>query len=185
MSPEELATKSGTMDNSLGNLFLGELPGTAGKRTRGLERYLVTGNEFLEKRLEGSGTGSRAVMPDGTFATEWGSTISEFPEGSYHLVTYNTKHGPNTYYKLPSSYSESGVNDINAFVVRTPQVRDASREISVLNDDFMVKGGPKVEYHGPIRREVLDKDGFPLIVDEKGNVVADGLAGSSDRQAMA
>jgi hypothetical protein len=49
----------------------------------------------------------------------------------------------------------------------------------------MVKGGPKVEYHGPIRREVLDKDGFPLIVDEKGNVVADGLAGSSDRQAMA
>ena len=185
MSPEELATKSGTMDNSLGNLFLGELPGTAGKRTRGLERYLVTGNEFLEKRLEGSGTGSRAVMPDGTFATEWGSTISKFPEGSYHLVTYNTKHGPNTYYKLPSSYSESGVNDINAFVVRTPQMRDASKEISVLNDDFMVKGGPKVEYHGPIRREVLDKDGFPLIVDENGNIVADGLAGSSDRQAMA
>lgn len=185
MSPEELATKSGTMDNSLGNLFLGELPGTAGKRTRGLERYLVTGNEFLEKRLEGSGTGSRAVMPDGTFATEWGSTISKFPEGSYHLVTYNTKHGPNTYYKLPSSYSESGVNDINAFVVRTPQMRDASKEISVLNDDFMVKGGPKVEYHGPIRREVLDKDGFPLIVDENDNIVADGLAGSSDRQAMA
>ena len=186
MSPEELAKKSGTMDNSLGNLFLGELPGTAGKRTRGLERYLVTGREFKENKvLEGSGTGSKAVMPDGTFASEWGKDVVEFPKGSYPLVTYNTKYGPNTYYKLPSSYSESGVNDINAFIVRTPQMRDASREISVLNDDFMIKGGPKVEYHGPIRREVLDKDGFPLIVDEKGNVVADGLAGSSDRQAMA
>lgn len=183
MSPEELATKSGTMDNSLGNLFLGELPGTAGKRTRGLERYLVTGREFRgNKVFEGSGTGSRAVMPDGTFAPEWGNTVSEFPEGSQHLVTYNTKYGPNTYYKLPASYSESGVNDINAFVVRTPQMRDASREVSVLNDDFIIKGGPKVEYHGPIRKEVLNKDGFPLIVDEKGNVVAHG---SSDRQAMA
>lgn len=28
-SPTDLATKSGTMDNSLGTLFLGELPGTA------------------------------------------------------------------------------------------------------------------------------------------------------------
>lgn len=186
LSPEELAEKSGTMDNSLGNLFLGELPGTSGKRTRGLERYLVTGREFRgNKVLEGSGTGSKAIMPDGTFASEWGNDIIEFPEGSYPLVTYNTKYGPNVYYKLPASFSESGVNDINAFVVRTPQMRDASKEISVLNDDFMVKGGPKVEYHGPIRREILDKDGFPLIVDENGNVVANGLAGSSDRQAMA
>jgi len=174
------------MDNSLGNLFLGELPGTAGKHTKGLERYLVTGREFLgNKTLEGSGTGSRAIMPDGNFATEWGKNVNEFPKGSYPLVTYNTRFGDNIIYKLPATSSESGINDINAFVVRTPQMRDASREISVLNDNFMVKGGSKVDYHGPIRREVLDKDGFPLIVDEKGNVVVDGLAGSSDRQAMA
>lgn len=186
MLPEELVTKKGTMDNSLGNLFLGELPGTAGKRTRGLERYLVTGREFNgNKVLEGSGTGSSAIMPDKTLAGESGERVVAFPEGSYPLVTYNMKYGPNTYYKLPAAYSESGVNDINAFVVRTPEVRDASKEISVLNDDLMVQGGSKVDYHGPIRREVLDKDGFPLIVNEKGEVVGNGLAGSSDRQAMA
>ena len=50
---------------------------------------------------------------------------------------------------MPASWSESGVNDINAFVVRTPNMRDATKEISVLNDDFLVKGGPKVDYYGP------------------------------------
>jgi hypothetical protein len=35
---------------------------------------------------------------------------------------------------------ESGVNDLNAFIVRTPQMRNASSEISVLNDDWMLQG---------------------------------------------
>ena len=39
MSPEELAKGSGTMDNSLGNLFLGEMPHNY---QQGLDRYLVT-----------------------------------------------------------------------------------------------------------------------------------------------
>ena len=102
MSPEELSKKSGTMDNSLGNLFLGELPGTAGKVRRGLERYLVTGRDFRGvKTLEGSGTGSKAIMPDGTLSSEWGQEVISFPEGSYPLVTYNHRAGPLTYYKYP------------------------------------------------------------------------------------
>lgn len=150
-SPEELAQISGTMDNSLGNLFLGELPGTAGKTSGGLERYLVTGRDFRgwNKWLEGSGTGARVKLPDGTVGSRI-DDIATFPEGSYPLVAYNTRFGENAFYKLPRTYSESGVNDINGFVVRTPEVRDASREISVLNDDFLIKGGSKVDYHGPV-----------------------------------
>lgn len=31
-------------------------------------------------------------------------------------------------------------NDLNAFIVRTPNVRNATDEISVLNDDALTKG---------------------------------------------
>lgn len=182
-TPEELEKMRGTMDNSLGNLFLGQMPESMG----GLERYIVHVRDFKgNRRIIGSGTGSNAVLPNGNIVKEFtNDVIGTIPEGSYQLYSYPHKYGNISAYKLPASWSESGVNDINAFIVRTPKVRDASREISVLNDDFLVKGGPKVDYYGPSRREVLDKDGFPLLVDETGKVVGNGLAGSSDRSAMA
>jgi hypothetical protein len=42
ISPEELVKKGGTMDNSLGTLFLGEYPGTFGESLEysGSSRYL-------------------------------------------------------------------------------------------------------------------------------------------------
>lgn len=107
-SPTDLATKSGTMDNSLGTLFLGG---------------------------------------DGKYHTEIRQII---PKDARPLVTYPTRFGDNAVYKLPAKYSESKTNNINAFVVRTPAVRDASKEISVLNDDWLIKGGSKVNYHGPL-----------------------------------
>lgn len=186
VSPEELVTMGGTMDNSLGTLFLGELPGT-GVEGQGLERYLVHGREFNgNKRLIGSGTGAHVVSPSGDRVSEF-DAIASFPHGSRHLVTHTTSRGiPHSYYKLPSTYSSTGVNDINGFVVRTPNMRNASKEISVLNDDFLVQASPdKVSYYGPRRRVQLDKDGFPLLVDESGNVVGNALAGSSERSAMA
>ena len=146
-SPTDLATKSGTMDNSLGTLFLGELPGT-GQKGQGLERYLVRGQEFNgDSKLIGSGTGAKVLGGDGKYHTEIRQII---PKDARPLVTYPTRFGDNAVYKLPAKYSESKTNNINAFVVRTPAVRDASKEISVLNDDWLIKGGSKVNYHGPL-----------------------------------
>lgn len=146
-SPTDLATKSGTMDNSLGTLFLGELPGT-GQKASGLERYLVRGQEFNgDPKLIGSGTGAKVLGGDGKYHTEIRQII---PKDARPLVTYHTRFGDNAVYKLPAKYSESKTNNINAFVVRTPAVRDASKEISVLNDDWLIKGGSKVNYHGPL-----------------------------------
>lgn len=34
----------------------------------------------------------------------------------------------------------SGVNDMNAFIARAPKVRDASNEISVLEDQGLTRG---------------------------------------------
>ena len=146
-SPTDLATKSGTMDNSLGTLFLGELPGT-GQEGQGLERYLVRGQEFKgDSKLIGSDTGAKVLGDDGKYHTEIRQII---PKDARPLVTYPTRFGDNAVYKLPAKYSESKTNNINAFVVRTPAVRDASKEISVLNDDWLIKGGSKVNYHGPL-----------------------------------
>lgn len=146
-SPTDLATKSGTMDNSLGTLFLGELPGT-GQSSQGLERYLVRGQTFMDDpKLIGSGTGAKVLGGDGKYYTEIRQII---PKDARPLVTYHTRFGDNVVYKLPAKYSESKTNNINAFVVRTPAVRDASKEISVLNDDWLIKGGSKVNYHGPL-----------------------------------
>ncbi len=146
-SPTDLATKSGTMDNSLGTLFLGELPGM-GQKAGGLERYLVRGQVFRgDPKLIGSGTGAKVLGGDGKYHTEIRQII---PKDARPLVTHHTRFGDNVVYKLPAKYSESKTNNINAFVVRTPAVRDASREISVLNDDWLIKGGSKVNYHGPL-----------------------------------
>ena len=146
-SPTDLATKSGTMDNSLGTLFLGELPGT-GQSSQGLERYLVRGQTFMDDpKLIGSGTGAKVLGGDGKYHTEIRQII---PKDARPLMTYHTRFGDNVVYKLPAKYSESKTNNINAFIVRTPAVRDASKEISVLNDDWLIKGGSKVNYHGPL-----------------------------------
>lgn len=134
------------MDNSLGTLFLGELPGTG--HSAGLERYLVRGQEFNgSSKLIGSGTGAKVLGGDGKYHTEISQII---PKDAKPLVTHHTRFGDNVVYKLPAKYSESKTNNINAFVVRTPAVRDASKEISVLNDDWLIKGGSKVNYHGPL-----------------------------------
>ena len=126
MSPDELAVKSGTMDNSLGNLFLGDLP-KQGKGL-GIDRYITT-------QRSGRFTG---IFPSGT-----GSKINISPEtvlaDTRPLVTNITKNGEYTISKVPAKYNESGINDINAFVVNSKGVRNSTDEISVLGDDFISK----------------------------------------------
>ena len=126
MSPDELATKSGTMDNSLGNLFLGDLP-KQGKGL-GIDRYITTQRSGRFTGIFPSGTGSKINISPQTVLAD-----------TRPLVTNITKNGEFTVSKVPAKYNESGINDINAFVVNSKGVRNSTDEISVLGDDFISK----------------------------------------------
>lgn len=153
-SPNELVSMSGTMDNGFGTLFLGDF----GKLslTQGLERYLTgwklnTGGQW--DRV-GSWDGFTPDMPqipnvEGSWRMYFG------PAADSRLGNYVG------FVKAPSKYSTTGVNDINAFMVHTPNVRDASKEISVLSDDFLSMQntwrGPKVlNGEHPTRQQVAE-----------------------------
>lgn len=126
ISPDELAAKSGTMDNSLGNLFLGDLP----KQGKGLgvDRYITTQRSGRFNGIIPSGTGSKINISPETVLSD-----------ARPLVTNITKNGEFTVSKVPARYNESGVNDINAFVINSKGVRNSTDEISVLGDDFISK----------------------------------------------
>lgn len=174
MTPEQLAKAKGTMDNSLGTLFLGEFP----YHYQGADRYLGTVLNFRNNGWEfkDSGTGSKVIG---------GERMQLPPKGSYLLysTTFGKGNYPITVMKLPSSYMESGVNDLNAFVVRTPAVRDATPEISVLNDDWLVKGAQGSTPHMNTKL-IYDKDGFPLFLQPDGST-SPALGGYDNRQGMA
>lgn len=78
---------------------------------------------------------------------------------------------------------ESGINDLNGFVVRTKSVRDATPEISVLNDDWLAKGAVGSKPH---MKTILieDENGFPLFKHPDGSVT-EALAGMDNRPGMA
>lgn len=126
ISPDELAAKSGTMDNSLGNLFLGDLP-KQGKGL-GIDRYITTQRSGRFTGIFPSGTGSKINISPQTVLAD-----------TRPLVTNITKNGEFTVSKVPAKYNESGVNDINAFVINSKGVRNSTDEISVLGDDFISK----------------------------------------------
>ena len=141
-SPEEEAKRRGTMDNALGTLFLGNQPISWG----GGERYLGTIRDFGgQLTYEPSETGVAFVkdLP----SLEQGN----LPEGSRLLFSHEVQGFPLKAYKLPGKYITSGVNDLNAFVVNTKAVRDATPEISVLDDDFLLRGGERTNSHAVVR----------------------------------
>lgn len=127
ITPDNLAAKTGTMDNSLGTLYLGDMPNP--NKGQGIDRYITTqrtGHGFFNDKIFPSGTGSKINISEE-------SVVS----GTTPLYTTNTKYGDYTISKVPAKFNESGVNDINAFVVRSNGVRNATDEISVLDDDFL------------------------------------------------
>lgn len=128
-SPSEVAKKTWTMDNSLGTLYLGDLPGPNGE---GIDRYLVTQRFGAEEGLHSSETGARHLVPKDI------DRSMPLP-GSRLLTKRNASHGSTYMFKVPGKYVESGVNDINAFVVNSKGIRDATDEISVLFDDALSK----------------------------------------------
>lgn len=131
ISPEKLVENKGTMDNSLGTLFTGEFPGTLQDRfdTMGSSRYLDgwNFNPTINKwQWRGSGTESN-------FNKQEGYLMFSHPHPNYKLA----QRGQYVGFKKAASTPEHP-NDLNAFIVKTPAMRDATREISVLNDDFLV-----------------------------------------------
>ena len=124
--PDVVATKNWTMDNSLGTLFLGDMPSL--KKGVGIDRYITShrswpsGDEILP-----SATGSKINIPR-----------EYYPSGLTQLYTSEGRYGPITLSKVPAKFNESGVNDINAFVVRSNGVRNASDEIAVIHDDYLI-----------------------------------------------
>lgn len=124
--PSELT--SGSLDNSYGNLFLGEFPNEA---QPGITRYLITQVDHPRRgtHVIPSATGANSSLGFG--ASLPNEYINKF--GGYKLFT--SSEGTNVY-KFPSKFSESKVNDINLFIPRKPKVRNSTEEIAVLEDDW-------------------------------------------------
>lgn len=130
-SPKEYVNEGGTMDNSLGTLFTGEFPGTMPDRfdTMGSSRYL---------------DGWNFNPIENTWQWRGGGTASNFNKQKGYTMFFHPHPNPifadrgQTVGFIKSASTPEHPNDLNAFVVRTPAMRDATREISVLNDDWLV-----------------------------------------------
>lgn len=193
VSPEELYGQKGTMDNSLGTLFLGEMPkGTGGDQ--GVAKYLNTAT--TTKAMPGteaqtvfrpSQTGGSLEFDGKTWNSiyEYPSTIEKntktpvvVPEDASFL--YSGKNGLYSVYKLPSRMATSKVNEINGFVVRTPAVRDMSYEMQVLEPSAPVQYADEFNWLTKSKPKLTeDKDGFPFI-EYKGEK-SSGLASGSEQ----
>lgn len=193
VSPEELYEQKGTMDNSLGTLFLGEMPkGTGGDQ--GVAKYLNTAT--TTKAMPGTGaqtvfrpsqTGGSLEFDGKTWNSiyEYPSTIEKntktpvvVPEDASFL--YSGKNGLYSVYKLPSRMATSKVNEINGFIVRTPAVRDMSYEMQVLEPSAPVQYADEFNWLTKSKPKLTeDKDGFPFI-EYKGEK-SSGLASGSEQ----
>lgn len=193
VSPEELYEQKGTMDNSLGTLFLGEMPkGTGGDQ--GVAKYLNTAT--TTKAMPGteaqtvfrpSQTGGSLEFDGKTWNSiyEYPSTIEKntktpvvVPEDASFL--YSGKNGLYSVYKLPSRMATSKVNEINGFIVRTPAVRDMSYEMQVLEPSAPVQYADSFNWLTKSKPKLTeDKDGFPFI-EYKGKQ-SSGLASGSEQ----
>lgn len=164
-TPEQFVELSGTMDNSLGTLFLGELPNKNGDL--GVYRYLVRGNDHNGFIVQGADAGNEArPIINGEIITgditkgRQGKQVVKFPEGTRKVISYPRY----SFYKLPPNASSTGYNAVDAYIVRTPAVRDMTNEMKTIPgnpNEFEVKPFewlvPKEQRLGLTEREVLGK----------------------------
>lgn len=130
---------------------------------------------------EGSGTGSK-ILSKFVDLDPMEYVIQEKPRLLYS-GTVGRQQRPISVYKAPASAMESGVNDLNAFIVKSPSVRDATSEISVLNDDLLTQGFRGTTPH--MRTKLIqDEYGFPLYLHPDGSTTP-ALAGYENRIGMA
>ena len=193
VSPEELYQQEGTMDNSLGTLFLGEMPKATGG-DQGVAKYLNTA--VTTKAMPGtepqivfrpSQTGGSLEFDGKTWKGiyNYPSTMEKntempvvVPKDASFL--YSDKNGLYSVYKLPSRMATSSTNEINSFVVRTPAVRDMSLEMQVLEPAAPVQYADHFHWLTKNKPKLMeDKDGFPII-SYKGKD-ASGLGSNSEQ----
>lgn len=137
-TPEELLTMRGTMDNSLGNLFLQQYPHPY---QQGIDRYIVTARpepsmsnpDVWVTNVAGSGTGASPInIPEtinfGDFAEQW----PKFAQYPIKQVLDRRGNPLGITYKIKPEYTSTGINDLNAFMFRG-QPRNATNEIQVAN----------------------------------------------------
>lgn len=176
-SPEELVKMRGTMDNSLGNLFLGEYPGTFFETMdrNGVTRYLSgkyyngVSNEWVWRN---SGTG--AARTSGEAVPGYRMYFNQLDRPGRGRVIQGF---------VKDASTKDRPNDLNAFIVRTPNVRNATDEISVLNDDALTKGYWGSKPHMSTKL-IEDADGFPMFLHKDGTTTP-ALAGYDNRPGMA
>ena len=138
-TPDELVKSGGTMDNSLGSLFLGELP--EAERGVGVDRYVVTLNPessetsgLWQVNTEPSATGAGSVNIPKTISYTGEGYPPQFNEYSSYTLTPHFINDRGYFWapkiKVKPQYTTSGVNDINGFMFKG-KPRDASFEIEV------------------------------------------------------
>lgn len=143
-TPMQYVNRPDTMDNSLGTLFLGEYPGTFSDiyDAVGVSRYL-------------SGKAYNPILNEWQWrASPTSSVIPTDHTSGYRLFfepTLGYRGYPIGFVKDLSTVQNP--NHLNAFIVKTPYVRDATKEISVLDDDAFVVGFDKAQYRG---KQALD-----------------------------
>lgn len=178
ISPEELALKRGTMDNSLGNLFLGEFPGTYFGRydAVGVSRYL-NGRYFNPFKDDYNSQWEWR-------ASETGRGNKDTPKG-YRLFFNNGPKGNYQGFVKDASTFEFP-NRLNTFIVRTPEVRNSTREISVLDDDFLLlqgKNGLNGSYLGT--KYKVNPEDYTLIETSSGKNLGEITTGNSPDERLA
>lgn len=144
LTPMQTIDKSWTMDNSLGTLFLGEFPGTLSDRYNavGVSRYL-------------SGKAFNPIT--GTW--EWRNSATSSIVSPDRTSGYQLFFEPSLGYRgAPIGFvkdvsTAQNPNHLNAFIVKTPYIRDATKEISVLGDDLITRGFKESSYKG---KQALD-----------------------------
>lgn len=185
ISPEKASTMGGTMDNSLGTLFLGEMP-NSNARDAGILKYLNYGSYVYDPQgniinvvWRPSQTGGASIKIGNKVYTDWFDSpnmskepsIANIPEGST-LIEERAIPGTEfteKKYKLPLSTTGTEAQDINAFVVKTPSTYNMSNQMQVLGQSEALD--PRYNFQwltDETPRAYLDKDGFPWI-SYKGN----------------
>ena len=159
-----------TMDNILGINFLDEIVKSGELADEGTLKYLHTINESIDPNFGTHIDISASETVPRRIRAALNKSIEQIPNNATYIgsrdMTYKGKHMNSTnYYKVPSDMlpKEYSANDINAFIVRTPQVRDMTKEMQTLNEAGSIESGIINWLTSEKPFMTYDKDGYPII----------------------
>lgn len=159
-----------TIDNMLGINFLDNIVKSGELADEGVLKYLHTINESIDPNFGTHIDISASTTVPRRIRALLNKSLDSVPEDATYIgsrdMTYKGKHMNTTnYYKVPSRMlpEEYSTNVINAFIVRTPQVRDMTKEMQTLNEAESIESG-EMNWLTPEKPFMTyDKDGYPMI----------------------